>query len=444
MNKMFRALKIRNYRLWVAGALVSNVGTWMQRVAQDWLVLTVLTDHSGTAVGITTGLQFLPIMFLGPYAGVLADRYRKRVILLWTQTAMGLCAMAVGVLVVTGWAQLWQVYVAALCLGVASAFDGPARQAFVSEVVGSEDVPNAVALNAASFNITRLAGPGIAGVLIAWIGTGPVFLLNAASFAAVILSLWRMRSAELFPSVQAPSGKHQVVEGLRYLRGRPDLMLILALVGLVGIFGMNFQVTNALMATAVFGQGPGEYGLLGSIMAVGTLSAALLAARRQGPRLRLVLGGAIGLGVFTLAGSVMPSFWLYAASLVLVGLASLTFLNSCNTSIQLSVEPQFRGRVLALYMAVMQGGTALGAPLIGWIGTEFGARWAVAVGGIAVFAAGLFALVLQSRHSGLKLRDRLRGVSLRRSVRNGRGAANQTPSSVTCREDSSSSAAIPS
>ncbi len=241
MSVMFRALGNRNYRMWAGGALVSNIGTWMQRVAQDWLVLTVLTDHSGTAVGITTGLQFLPMLLLGPYAGVLADRYRKLVILKWTQTAMGLCGLLVGLLVLTGSAQLWQVYVAALCLGVASAIDGPARQAFVSELVGQNNISNAVALNSASFNTARLTGPAIAGVLIAWVGTGPVFLLNAASFAAVIVSLWRIRPSGLFAVVPAGNGKHPVAEGLGYVRRRPDLVLILVMVGILGAFGMNFR-----------------------------------------------------------------------------------------------------------------------------------------------------------------------------------------------------------
>ena len=410
MNATFRALENRNYRLWAGGALVSNIGTWMQRIAQDWLVLTILTDHSGTAVGITTGLQFLPMLLLGPYGGVLADRHRKRVILLWTQSAMGLCGLLVGLLVLTGSAQLWQVYLAALCLGLASAIDGPARQAFVSELVGQDNLSNAVALNSASFNTARLTGPAIAGVLIAWIGTGPVFLLNAASFAAVIVSLWRIRSADLSPSAPALSGKHQVLDGLSYVRRRPDLVLILVMVGILGAFGMNFPITNALMSTAEFGMGPGEFGLLGSIMAVGTLAGALLAARRSGPRLRFLLGGAVGLGFFTLAGSMSPNFWVYAAVLVPVGLASITFLNSCNTSIQLSVEPQFRGRVLALYLAVLQGGTALGAPLMGWIGTDFGPRWSVAAGGIIVLLTGLCAVVLVSRHSTLTVREQVRTV----------------------------------
>ena len=420
MSVMFRALGNRNYRMWAGGALVSNIGTWMQRVAQDWLVLTVLTDHSGTAVGITTGLQFLPMLLLGPYAGVLADRYRKLVILKWTQTAMGLCGLLVGLLVLTGSAQLWQVYVAALCLGMASAIDGPARQAFVSELVGQNNISNAVALNSASFNTARLTGPAIAGVLIAWVGTGPVFLLNAASFAAVIVSLWRIRPSGLFAAVPAGNGKHPVAEGLGYVRRRPDLVLILVMVGILGAFGMNFAITNALMSTAEFGMGSGEFGLLGSIMAVGTLAGALLAARRSGPRLRFLLGGALGLGFFTLVGSVTPAFWLYAAVLVPVGLASMTFLNSCNTSIQLSVEPQFRGRVLALYLAVLQGGTAVGAPLMGWIGTEFGARWSVAAGGSIVLLTGLCSVIVVSRSSTLTLREQLRTVSVRKRPGYGR------------------------
>ena len=408
MSAMFRALENRNYRIWAGGALVSNVGTWMQRIAQDWLVLTVLTDHSGTAVGITTGLQFLPSLLLGPYGGVLADRYRKRVILLWTQVAMGLCGLAVGLLVVTGNAQLWHAYLAALCLGLASAVDAPTRQAFVSELVGREHITNAVSLNSASFNTARLTGPAIAGVLIAWVGTGPVFLLNAVSFAGVIISLLRIRTSELTLATPAARSKHPVMDGLGYVRQRPDLVLILVMVSVIGAFGMNFAITNALMATVEFRAGPGEFGLLGSVMAVGTLAGALLAARRSGPRLRYLLGGAIGVGVFSLLASATPSIWLYAAVLIPLGLACITFLNSCNTTIQLSVEPQFRGRVLALYLAILQGGTAVGAPLLGWIGTEFGARWSVAAAGAIVLLTGLFAVIAVNRRSPMTFRQQVR------------------------------------
>jgi predicted MFS family arabinose efflux permease len=288
-----------------------------------------------------------------------------------------------------------------------------------------------VSLNSASFNTARLTGPAIAGVLIAWVGTGPVFLLNAASFAAVLISLARIRVSELVPAAPTVRSKHQVAEGLGYVRRRPDLVLILVLVGILGAFGMNFPITNALMATAEFGMGPGEFGLLGSIMAVGTLAGALLAARRSRPRLRFLLGGALGLGLFTLIGSVSPSFWLYAAILVPVGLASITFLNSCNTSIQLSVEPQFRGRVLALYLATLQGGTALGAPLMGWLGSTFGARWSVAAGGAVVLLTGLLAVIVVVRSSRLTLRQQLLASFPRRRAPHGSAVVSPSPKGGT-------------
>ena len=410
MSSMFRALKVRNYRLWVTGALVSNIGTWMQRVAQDWLVLTVLTNNSGTAAGITTGLQVLPIIFLGPYAGLLGDRVNKRKLLLITQSAMGICALLLGILVVTGSVQLWHVYVLALLLGVASAFDAPSRQAFVSEVVGKEDVPNAVALNSASFNLARLAGPGVAGLVIALVGTGPAFLINAASFAAVIVSLWRMRADQLVPAVHVPRAKGQIREGLVYIRQRPDLLMIMVLVFVVGTFGMNFQITNALMATTVFDLGPGEYGLLGSVMAIGTLGAALLAARRQNTRMVYIIGGALGFGITVGVAAVMPSYVLYAVALVPVGLASLTFMNACNTTIQLSTDAAMRGRVLAVYMVVLQGGTPIGAPLVGWIAPVFGARWSLGLAAVVALLAGLAALFLLNRRNNVRLRDQIRGL----------------------------------
>ncbi len=408
MNSMFRALRVFNYRLWVTGALISNIGTWMQRVAQDWLVLTVLTNNSGTAAGITTGLQFLPIVFLGPYAGLLGDRVNKRKLLLVTQAAMGFCALLLGILVVTGSVQLWHVYALALLLGVASAFDAPSRQAFVSEVVGKADVPNAVALNSASFNLARLAGPGVAGLVIALVGTGPAFLINAASFAAVIFSLWRMRVNELIPPVKVPRAKGQIREGLRYIRQRPDLLMIMVLVFMVGTFGMNFQITNAVMATTVFKLGPGEYGLLGSVMAIGTLAAALLAAKRKNTRMLYIVGGALAFGITVAVAAIMPSYFWYAVALVPVGLASLTFMNACNTTVQLTTDGAMRGRVLAVYMVVLQGGTPIGAPLVGWIATEFGARWSLGLGAVVAVVAGFVALILMNRRNNIRLRDQVR------------------------------------
>lgn len=394
---MFRALAIRNYRLWVSGALVSNIGTWMQRVAQDWLVLTQLTDHDGTATGIVTGLQFLPVLLLAPYAGLMADRYDKRRLLICTQSFMALCALVLGVLVVTDAVQLWHVYILATLLGVGAAFDAPARQAFVSEIVPGTHLTNAVALNSASFNLARLTGPGVAGVVIAAVGTGPAFLLNGLSFLAVLFSLTGLDRRQIQRSKPVKRARGQVLEGFGYVRGRRDLLLIFALAFVVGTFGLNFQLTNAMMAAEVFGVGAGEYGLLGSVMAVGTFAGALLAARRSRPRWRYIILGAAFFGASALASALMPTFLLFMVSLIPVGLGALTFLNSCNTMIQVSVPGHYRARVLALYLMVVQGGTPFGAPLVGWLATLFGPRMAVGAGAGLSLVAGLLALALWQR-----------------------------------------------
>jgi MFS family permease len=383
--------------------MVSNVGTWMQRVAQDWLVLTVLTDHSAEAVGITTGLQFLPMLLLAPYGGLIADRMSKRRLLMATQLTMGLLALGLGVLVLTGVVQLWMVYGFALLLGVATALDNPARQTFVSEMVPREDLPNAVGLNSASFNAARIIGPGIAGLLIAWIGTGPVFLVNAASFAAVLISLSRMRTRELRVTPATPRAKGQMRDGLRYVFARPDIMLILVIVFMVGTFGLNFQMTTAFIATTVFHKGAGEYGVLGSIMAIGSLAGALLSARREKPQLRFIVGSAFAFGVFAIIASQMPTFPLFAISLVPVGLSSITMITSANSTIQLSVDPALRGRVMALYMAIFIGGTPLGSPVIGWVAGTFGARWSILLGGLVAVVTALSATVWIMRTRDLQL-----------------------------------------
>lgn len=390
MSPTFRSLRNPNYRLWAVGALVSNTGTWMQRVAQDWLVLTVLTDNSGLAVGITTGLQFAPVLVLGPFAGAVADRLQRRRVLISTQTAMGVLAGVLGLLVVSDTAQLWHVYVLAALLGVVAAVDSPARQAFVSEMVPAEDLPNAVGLNGASFHAGRLIGPGVAGLLIHWFGTGPVFLINAASFGAVLVSLTFMRVGELIPSPQVPRGTGGVRAGLAYVRSRPDLLLIMVIVGMIGTFGLNFQITTALMARLAFHKGSGEYGLLGSIMAIGSLSGALLAARRERPTLRLVIGATVAFGVSCGIAALMPSYQLFALALIPVGLSALTLMTATNSAVQLSTAPHLRGRVMALYMTVFMGGTPLGSPIIGWIGEQFGPRWTILVGSFAALltAAG--------------------------------------------------------
>ncbi len=416
MSPTFQALRIRNYRLYATGGIVSNVGTWMQRVAQDWLVLQ-LSGHSGVALGITTGLQFLPMLLLAPFAGTLADRYSKRKVLIATQAFMATVGLILGLLDISGVVQVWHVYALALLLGVGAACDAPARQSFVIEMVGRDDLPNAVGLNSASFNLGRVIGPSLAGVLIVLVGNGPVFLINAASFGAVIFALTRMRPSELMPMPRSPGGRGQLLEGIRYVRARPDLVLVLVIVFFVGTFGLNFQMTSALMATAVFGKGAGAYGLLGSVVAIGSLSGALLAARRGRPRLRLIVLSAVAFGVVEVAAGLMPTYLSFMALLIPLGLCQMTMLNAANATMQLGVDPVMRGRVMALYMAVLMGGTPIGAPLVGALAEAFGARWSLIAGGLISAGAAIVAGSLLARRQGLVLRDELHLPSARSDPR---------------------------
>ncbi|GAB2598488.1 MFS transporter [Kribbella endophytica] len=405
MSPTFRAFKVRNFRLYASGAIISNTGTWMQRVAQDWLVLEL--THSGTALGIVTGLQFLPALLLSPYAGLVADRFPKRRVLTITQLAMGSVALVLGTLAVTGVVQAWHVFALAFLFGVGTAFDAPTRQAFVVEMVGKDDLQNAVGLNSASFNAARLIGPGLAGLLIAWIGTGPVIIINGFSYAAVILSLWLMVPDELHTPKMAGREKGMIRDGMRYLWRRPDLMMVLVAVFFAGTFGLNFQMTSALMATSAFHKGAGEYGILGSILAIGSLIGALLAARRVRTRGRLVIGAALAFGVMDVVSGLMPTYLSFAAVLPLVGFTALTMLTAANATMQLGIEPTMRGRVMALYMTVLMGGTPIGSPFIGWIGQEFGARWSLVVGGGLTILGTVGSVLYFSRRQGLAIRPRL-------------------------------------
>lgn len=399
MSPTFRALRVRNYRLYAVGGVVSNTGTWMQRVAQDWLVLQLhhgSAAEASTALGLTTGLQFLPILLFSPYAGLVADRMSKRRMLQLTQAAMGLASLLLGVLALTGVVTTPMVYAIAFAFGIGAAFDAPARQSFVSEMVGPDDLSNAVGLNSASFNLARVIGPALSGFLIAALGsgvraTGVVILLNGVSYLAVIVALQLMRPHELSPIARAPRGKGMIRDGVRYVRGRPDLMLVLVAGFFAGTFGMNFQMTSALMATQVYHKGPGEYGVLGTTLAFGSLTGALLGARREGrPRQRLVVLAGLAFGTVEIALGLMPSYLTFALLSPLLGLCLLTMLNAANTTVQLSVSPVMRGRVMALYMMLVMGGTPLGAPVVGWVGATFGARWTLIGGG----AMTLFGVVL--------------------------------------------------
>jgi len=403
---MFRSLSVPNYRIWFAGALVSNVGTWMQRTAQDWIVLTMLTDHNATAVGIVMALQFGPQLLLMPWSGLIADRFNRRKLLIATQSLMGVLALGLGLIVVTGVAQLWHVYLFALGLGIVAAIDSPARQTFVSELVPERNLSNAVALNSASFNGARLIGPAVAGLLTVAVGAGWVFLINAVTFAATVFAMTLLRTGELRSQPRAPRKRGQLMAGFRYVSHRPDIIVVLIAVFLIGTFGLNFAIFTATMATIEFHMGAGEFGLLSSIMAIGSVAGALLSARRSRPRLRLVVAGAALFGLSCGIAAVMPTYLSFAVSLVFVGLFSLTLMTTANAYVQTTTKPAMRGRVMALYMAIFAGGTPLGAPFVGWVADQFGPRWALGVAALSgVLAAGamLFWLI---RYRSLRVRYR--------------------------------------
>ncbi len=389
---LFRAMHNYNFRLWTIGSLVSNIGTWMQRTAQDWLVLTQLTHHDASAVGTVMALQFGPQLLLMPWTGAAADYFNQRKLLLVTQALMGALALALGAMTVLGVVQLWQVYVFAFLFGCASAFDAPVRQIFVTELVGDKDLPNAVGLNSTSFNAARMIGPGVAGLLIAAVGTGWAFVLNGLSFVAVLLSLLMLRVSELHPNARATNTRGGIMVGLRYTWARPDLRATLIMLFLIGTFGLNFPIFISTMAVGAFHADAKAFGLLSSIMAVGTVVGALAAAGREKPEFGTLLTGAAVFGLGCTLAALAPGYWLFAAALVVIGIAALTFTNTTNSLMQLATEPAMRGRVMALRLGVAVGSTPIGAPIVGWVANVYGPRWALAVGAASGFAAALVAL----------------------------------------------------
>jgi MFS family permease len=401
---MFRSLRVRNYRLYATGQLVSLTGTWMQRVAQDWLVLEL--TNSGTALGIVTALQFGPSVLLGPWGGVLADRSSKRKLLLATQTGLALVALLLGLLDIGGVVQYWHVLVLATALGFISAIDMPVRQSFVIEMVGRDDLTNAVAINSTIFNSGRIIGPAIAGALISAVGTGWAFLGNAASSLAVLAALAMMRTAELFPSTPLVRARGQLREGLRYVRARADLVRTMVLIFIFGTFGLNFAITCALLAKQVFHRGASGYGLLSTALAVGAFCGAILATRRtERPSALFLLGMAAVFSVGEIATGLMPSFVLTAVLLVPTGVAMLSVTTAANSHIQLGVAPMMRGRVMALYLMCFMGGTPLGAPIIGWLAGAAGPRWGLIGGGLVCLVSVLALAIDLARRRGLHVGD---------------------------------------
>ncbi len=411
---MFGSLRTRNYRLFATGQIVSNTGSWMQRVAQDWLVLS-LTHNSGTALGITTGLQFAP-MLLSLWGGAVADRYSKRRILMVTQALMGLLALILGVLALTGAATIWQVYVLAFALGLVTVVDNPTRQAFAVEMVGTDGMANAIALNSAVFNLARIAGPAIAGLVIAALGTPAAFLVNAVSFGAVLISLKLMRPGELHRVARAPRAPGQLREALSYVRARPRLWMTLILIFFVSTFGMNFQVTNALMSRGVFHTGAGLFGLASTVFAVGALGGALIAARRSRPTLTLLVATALAFSVFEMLGGLMPDFVTFTLMLIPTGLTLLTLTTAANSTMQLGTTSTMRGRVMGLYMLVFLGGTPIGAPLAGWVAEVYGPRMVLISGGLISLAATVAVALALAYRGDARVRSYLRPARLARLI----------------------------
>lgn len=412
---MFRSLSNYNYRVWAGGAIVSNVGTWMQRTAQDWVVLTHLTNHDAAAVGWVMALQFGPQLLLLPLSGLVADRFNQRKVLMTTQALMGILGLALGILTVTNVVQLWHVYIFALLLGCVAAFDAPARQTFVSQLVGGKNLSNAVALNSASFSAARMIGPALAGLLTALVGAGWVFLINALTFGAVLISLKFLRVNELKAAPRIARKRGNLVEGFRYVRTRPDILVILLMVFLIGTFGLNFPIFISTMSTIVFHQGAAEFGVLSSVMAIGSVVGALLSARREKPRMSFLF---ISTGIFGIGcalAAIMPTYWGFALVLIIVGLASQTMMTTANGAVQLSTPPALRGRVMAIFMAIFMGGTPIGAPIVGWVANEFGPRWSLGVGAASGILAAIVGVVWLVRYQGIRVGYADRRLHLRRN-----------------------------
>ncbi|MCO5294878.1 MAG: MFS transporter [Homoserinimonas sp.] len=390
MSPTFRSLGVHNYLLWFIGGLTSNIGTWMQRTAQDWIVLTELSNNDAAAVGITMALQFGPQLFLAPLTGLVADRVNVRRLLMLTQALMGFLALGLGIIVITGVAQLWHVYLFALLLGIVATFDAPVRQTFVAELVETNDLTNAVSLNSVSFHAARLIGPAVAGVLTAVVGAGPVFILNSLTFAGTLIALKAIRVKDLYEQPRASRERGQIVAGFKYVRQVPAIMVILFMVFVIGTFGMNFAIFTSTMTTIEFHRGAGEFGMLSSVMAIGSVAGALTSARQARPKMRTIFLASLSFGIACSISALMPTFEAFAVSLILIGFSSLVFMTTANSFVQTTVKPMMRGRVMALYMAIFVGGTPVGAPLVGWVVNQFGPRWGLAVGA----ASGIIAAAL--------------------------------------------------
>ncbi|WP_116045365.1 MFS transporter [Amycolatopsis palatopharyngis] len=409
---MFQSLRLRNYRLFFSGQIVSNIGTWMQRIAQDWLVFT-LSGNDPLALGIAIALQFTPTLLLSLWAGVLADRVDKRKLLIGIQIGVATQALVLGLLDVTGLVTLWQVYLLCFALGCLSALEVPTRQSFIAEMVGREQVASAVALNSSVFNMARIIGPAIAGFTITWVGTGWLFLANSVSTVAVLAGLALMDPDQLFrSSAGVGRAKGQLREGLRYVRNRSDLITLMVLVFFVSTFGITFFTSLAIVAGNVFGTEADGYGMLSTLLAVGTFTGALMSVRRGSrgrPRVRLLLISAFLLGALEFGTAFMPTYLTFGLALIPLGFATITFLNTANALVQTAVSPEMRGRVMGLYVLVLIGGNPVGGPMTGWLADTFGGRAPFYVGGAVSALAAVVCAIVFIRRGGVTLPRPSRG-----------------------------------
>jgi len=383
----WRSFRHRNYRILFPANAVSNIGSWAQRIAQDWLVLE-LTNNNGTYLGLVTAVQFAPVLFFSLHGGKLADRFNKRKVLVLTNILGGSASLGLGALVITEQIQLWHVFALAAVLGISTAIDAPVRQSFTTEVVGQTDLPNAVSLNSANFNAGRLVGPALSGGLIAAFGTGPSFIINGLSYFFVIAALLNLNEKAFF-HLDRPKSDGNIREGIAYAKARPDIYVVMLMVFFLATFGLNFQIFNALMATQEFGLGPASFGLMGTFIAVGSLTGAIGSARLERFRdTKFVIRGGIAFSISIMALSILPNYISYVIWLPICGLTALTTLVSANSIVQTSTDPAIRGRVMGLYLLIFMGGTPFGSPLIGATTDLIGIRPTIALcGGISLFAS---------------------------------------------------------
>jgi len=394
-RQTFAALANRNFRRFISGQAVSLIGTWMQLVAQSWLVLEL--TGSGTAIGVVVALQTLPILLLGPYGGVIADRVDKRRLMIALQSLMGVQALVLGLLTITGTVELWHVYVLALLLGLNQCFENPARQSFLLEMVGPQDLRNAVSLQSTLVSASRIVGPAVAGVTIAAGGLGVCFLLNAASFVAVIASLVRLDVSALHRSPPTERARGQLREGLRYVRGNRNLAVPLLMMAFIGCLAFEFQVVLPIVADQTFGAGSEAYGFMTAAMGIGAVCGGLLVATwgRTGTRVLIVAAAAFGFAL--VAAAAAPNLAVELVALVLVGAVSIAFNSTTNSTLQLEAEPQMRGRVMALWSTAFQGSTAIGGPVAGWVSQEWGGRAGLLLGAITCLVVALVAAIVIGR-----------------------------------------------